>query len=358
MKSRILVTSIILTAVVIASVGIYFSMDSYLSSYGKTVYCREDPLMTSLGRCRPGGPISVVDEQHDSKLVIRVGEPIDHHGLAPIITTQVSTSEKPIAKIIDRNYHPTNYGDRNTDEHGARYKLIPGHLRIHMQVQDGNDIDVIDWDANPSFARIQPGYQTRAVRDDGKTVEIIYGAPVIVPIEKGVHTVFNTNLVDGLLPNEESEYVLSFASFFRQEIKLPDSAMVISSTSEKCLTDLKNHKLAYYDRVIFQMENPIKDYVPPVLDFVTNKDSYVKGDTIVISGYVSELLKHNELVMQVFDPAGNVIEIDLMGIEENGNFEKHINTEKPLWTQDGKYLIKLRYDKDVILEKSIMFSIP
>ena len=359
MKDRVLVTTVVIVvAVGIASVGIYFSIDSYLNSHGKTVFCREDPLMTSLGKCRPGGPISVMDEQHDSKLVIKVGEPIDHHGLAPIITTQVSTSDRPITKIIDRNYHPTNYGNRNPDEHGTSYELIPGHLRIDMQVQDENDLDAIDWDANPSFARIQPGFQTLAVCDDEKTVAILYGAPIIVPIKKEVHTVFNTNLVDGLLPNEESEYVLSFASFFRQEVNLPDRATVISSTSERCRTEVKNYEQAYYDRVVFQMENPIKDYVPHVLDFGTDRESYAKGDTIVISGHVSKILKHNDLVMQAFEPEGSIIEMNLMEIEENGKFEKHINTEKPLWSQDGMHLIKLQYDKDVISEKSIMFTMP
>ncbi len=102
---------IIVVVGIAATVRIYFTMLSYLDSYGKNIFCREDILMTSFGKCRPGGPISIMDKLQNSRLVITVGEPIDYSDFAPITTTQIITSDKPITKIIDRTYHPTNYGN-------------------------------------------------------------------------------------------------------------------------------------------------------------------------------------------------------------------------------------------------------
>jgi len=359
MKTRLWI-AIIVVVIGIASVGIYSIISSHLDSYGKSIFCGEDPLMTSLGKCRPGGPISIMDESHDSRLVITVGEPIDYSGLAPITTTQVTTSEQPITKIIDRTYHPTNFGDRQPDGFGTSWDLIPGPLRIDMSIVDQNNTDAIDRDTKSSFGRIQPLYKTSTICDNNQTVEILYGAPVIVPIKDGTHTVFDRNLVDGLLPNKSSEYILSFASFFKQEIKLPDIAVIQSQTSETCNTDIKNHETAYYNRVVFEMENPIQDYVPPVIDFETDKKSYVKNDTILISGFVGGILPYDEMVLQVTEPVqNNIIHMDLIEFEGDEEFTKTIKTDGSLWTQNGTYLIKIQYGRESIMtEQKIVFTVP
>ena len=349
---------IVVVVIIIASAAVYSVMSSYLDSYDRNVFCKEDTLMTSLGKCRPGGPISIMDESHESILVIAVGVPIDYRGLAPITTTQVTTSDKPITKIIDRTYHPTNFGDRQSDSFGTSWDLIPGPLRIDMEIVDENNMDIIDRD-KASFSRIQPGYETRTICSDSRMVEILYGAPVIVPIKDGIHTVYDKNLVDGLLPNENDQYVLSFASFFKQEIKLPDSAVVQSHTSETCSTNIKNHEMTYYDRVVFGMENPIQEYVPPAIDFETDKKSYSKNDTILISGFVRGILPYDEMVLQVIGPVHeNIIHMDLIEFVGDEEFAKSINTDDSLWTQNGTYVIKIQYGKDVMSEKSILFTMP
>lgn len=347
----------IMIAAGIASAVIYLAVSSYSDAYGKNVFCAEDFMMTALGKCRPGGPISIVDEPHDSRLVLTVGEPIDHHGLVPIITTQITTSSEPITKIIDRTYHPTNFGNRTVDSLGTSWELVPGHMRISMQVLDQNNTDAIDRSDNPSFSRTQPLYTTRITCDNNQTVEILYGTSVIVPIKNGIHTVYDRNLVDGLLPNNNNQYVLSFASFFKQDIELPDTAIIQSQTSKTCHTGIKNHETTHYDRVVFEMENPIKDYVPPVLHFETDKKSYVKNDTVVVSGSVSRILSHDELILQVMGPQGSIIDLNLIDIDENGKFTKNIMTDRPLWNQNGTYVIKLQYGKDVLEEKEIMLTI-
>ena len=353
--------AILVVAVGITSiVGIYFTMSSYLDSYGKNVFCREDVLMISFGKCRPGGPISIMDELQNSRLVIVVGKPIDYSGLAPITTTQIITSDKPITKIIDRTYHPTNYGDRQPDHLGTSWELIPGPFRIDMSIVDQNNINAIDQSGDSSFARIQPLYKTQITCDDNQTLEMLYGAPVTVPIKDKIHTIYDTNLVDGLLPNEKNQYVLSFASFFKQEIKLPEIAVIQSHTSETCYTDIKNHETTYYDRIVFEMQNHIQEYVPPVIDFETDKKAYDKNDIILISGFVGGMLPYDEMLLQVIDPVqNNIIHIDLIEFEGDEPFTKSIKTDGPLWTQNGTYMIQIQYGREGIMaEQEIIFTAP
>ncbi len=50
-------------------------------------------------------------------------------------------------------------------------------------------------------------------------------------------------------------YVLSFVSFFEQQLILPDNAEILSSASKKCsITGIKNYEDAYYDRVEFKIK--------------------------------------------------------------------------------------------------------
>ena len=357
-------SSSILIAVVIiagfASVAAYLAMSSYLDSYGKSVFCQEDYLMTVMGKCRPGGPISLVDEVHDSRLLIVVGKPIDHHGLAPITTVQITASDgEPITKIIDRTYHPTNFGNRQLADLGTSWDLVPGHQRINMEIVDQDNADAIDHSKNPSFARIQPLYKTSIMCDDGnQEVKILYGAPLIIPIRDGIHTVYDRNLVDGLLPNENNQYVLSFASFFRQEVELPDTATTLSRTSETCYTDIQHHETTYYDRVVFEMENPLKDnYVAPVLNFGTDKASYAKGDIVVVSGSTDKILQHDEMILQVVEPTGDIISIDLIQVEQDGRFTNSIETDRPSWNKNGTYTVKIQYGKDITVQQAISFTV-
>ena len=360
MKTRFLMVIILVAICIAATIGVYFTMPSYLDSYGKNVFCREDVLMTSFGKCRPGGPISIMDEFQNSKLVITVGEPIDYSGLAPITTTQIITSDKPLTKIIDRTYHPTNYGNRQPDHLGTNWEFIPGPFRIDMSIVDQNNTNAIDQSNDPSFARIQPLYVTQITCDDNQTFEILYGAPVTVPIKDEIRTVYDTNLVDGLLPNEKNQYVLSFASFFKQEIKLPDIAVIQSHTSETCHTNIQNHETTYYDRVVFEMENPIQDYVPPVIDFETDKKTYVKNDTILISGFVGGILPYDEMLLQIIDPKqNNIIYIDLIEFEGDEEFAKSIKTDGSLWNQTGTYLIQILYGREnIVTDQEIIFRTP
>lgn len=76
-----------------------------------------------------------------------------------------------------------------------------------------------------------------------------------VPIRDGFNTVYAKNSIEGLLPNENNEYALSFASFFKQEVKLPDNAVVLEDISDTCITEVKDHESAYYNYIEFKFED-------------------------------------------------------------------------------------------------------
>ena len=253
MKTRVL--TIIICAVIAVTLLAYYLNYASDSEDTKT-FCGEDPLLTALGKCVSGGPINVHrEEQYNTiNLIITLGDPINYLDMVPITTNLVYSSSTPINKIIDRTYHPTNYADREPGDTGARWELIPPKLRTETRIVDENDVDVIDYDDNPSFARIQPLYATEAICSNDNVVQIKYGAPITVPIKDSVYTVYDINSIDGLIPSQDGKYVLSFASFFEQQVILPDNAEILSNTSEKCsITGIKNYEEAYYDRVVFRI---------------------------------------------------------------------------------------------------------
>lgn len=226
-----------------------------------------DPSMNSIWNClqfldsMSNKQFLDLGKQEPSKLIISIGDPINPPSFAPITTTTniapltttlVFTGTQTITEISERSFEPTNYGDRQPDEIGTSWDLLPDSLRVRMAVVDQNNMDVIDRNTKSVFGRNAILFITQASCGD-KIVEILYGAAVTVPIKNGTYTVLAKNSVSGLIPNESGEYVLDFASFFKQEIELPDDAIVLSSTSDVCSTEIDNYPLAYYDHVVFKL---------------------------------------------------------------------------------------------------------
>ena len=233
MKTRFLV--IVIVVIIIVSFVSYFSID---------LFSGVDEIS-----------IAIIPENYSTKLMIVLDPPIDFLEMVPITTIHIFSDSKPIKKIEDRTYHPANYGDRQPDETGTRWELLPNSLRVGMLVTDENGNDVIDRNSQSSFARNQPLYVTEATCDDGNIVKIKYGAPVYVPLIDDVYTVYDTNSVDGLVPNEHGQYLLRFASFFEQDIKLPEDVKILHHISQTCKIDeIKNYQVAHYDELLFEMQ--------------------------------------------------------------------------------------------------------
>ncbi|GEM_PF-915933 len=85
------------------------------------------------------------------------------------------------------------------------------------------------------------------------------------------------------------------------------------------------------------------------ITILTDKQSYVTGDTISFSGTISSLGAANSAVFQVFNPFNVLVQIGTVSVAPDGTFHGTIKTEGQSWANDGLYQIKILYVSTPIL---------
>ncbi len=75
----------------------------------------------------------------------------------------------------------------------------------------------------------------------------------------------------------------------------------------------------------------------------TEKLTYIDGDTIVISGNVKAILSGTPILIQIFDPVSNRIEVAQKDVAQDGSFIHTIKATGPLWEKYGEYTVKVSF---------------
>ncbi|OLC33205.1 MAG: hypothetical protein AUH84_07375 [Thaumarchaeota archaeon 13_1_40CM_4_38_7] len=75
----------------------------------------------------------------------------------------------------------------------------------------------------------------------------------------------------------------------------------------------------------------------------TDKPSYTKGDSIVISGSVNPFDPYNFLTLQITNPDGKPVGYEQPHFLQDGSYHVTIGTGSPLWINDGTYSVKVLY---------------
>ena len=88
---------------------------------------------------------------------------------------------------------------------------------------------------------------------------------------------------------------------------------------------------------------------PAQIMLLTNKQSYVTGDTISLSGNMLSLGASNTAVLQVYDPFNVLVQIGTVNILPDGSFHTTIKAQGTSWNNDGLYKIKVIYISTPIL---------
>jgi len=78
----------------------------------------------------------------------------------------------------------------------------------------------------------------------------------------------------------------------------------------------------------------------------TDKTHYLEGDTIYISGEVSEVLFGSDVILMVIAPNGNLISMDQLRVDSNKEFHTDLVTPNSLMKSSGTYTIHAIYDND------------
>ncbi len=84
-----------------------------------------------------------------------------------------------------------------------------------------------------------------------------------------------------------------------------------------------------------QMEDPIV--------ISTDKSSYSDGETIIVSGEVSELLSGYAVTLQVIAPNGNLVTVQQLDVGAEKMFSTELTAGGTLWKASGTYTIKVLY---------------
>ena len=93
----------------------------------------------------------------------------------------------------------------------------------------------------------------------------------------------------------------------------------------------------------------------PFLTVRTDDENYDEGDTIVISGEVATVIVDTPIILQIW-VEGNMIGIDQFFPAQDGSFSHTIIAEKPLWKNEGEYVVRVSYGQGNISESIITFT--
>ena len=77
----------------------------------------------------------------------------------------------------------------------------------------------------------------------------------------------------------------------------------------------------------------------------TDKAVYNQPNTIQVGGHVKDPNPNLDVTLKVVGPTGNVVKVDQVMVDDNGDFETTLSTASPLWTKTGVYTISVQYGK-------------
>lgn len=90
------------------------------------------------------------------------------------------------------------------------------------------------------------------------------------------------------------------------------------------------------------------------LTIQTDLPSYKLGNTIVLTGHITNLQSSSAITIRVFNPSQNLISVSQILPSSDGSFTKTILTVLPLWSESGTYTIVTQYGK--YIQTSTTFS--
>ncbi|MGI0089628.1 MAG: PEFG-CTERM sorting domain-containing protein [Nitrosopumilaceae archaeon] len=79
------------------------------------------------------------------------------------------------------------------------------------------------------------------------------------------------------------------------------------------------------------------------LEIATDKTEYDHASVIIVTGQVKSPSQYKPVTIVVRNPIGNVVTIDQIMVDENGQFITTINTASALMKKDGTYTISAQY---------------
>ena len=114
-------------------------------------------------------------------------------------------------------------------------------------------------------------------------------------------------------------------------------------------------KIGFFVLVLFALITPGAAFAQDTnrVSLQTDKDAYVEGDIITISGKVNQVIIGMEASIQIFSGT-NQIGISQVKVSKDGEFTDKITAGGPVWKNEGQITIKVTYGETSV-EKMIDF---
>lgn len=230
---------------------------------------------------------SVVNERHlkspEKEITITIGDPINKKGLLPITTTETTTNIESLESVIDWNFLPLNHGEWGAMGDRLSWDTLPSQIRTHnVTGMSENNLVLL----HPYIGRndVLRSYDANC---QGETIEILSADPVPVLIPSNLSSLTVTDSESGLLP-VKGLYTLRFASFFEQNVVLPNNAVIVSSEEKRCAVDHKDYSSGKYVKTVFKLESFPDDFDFRYSFGVGEKNSYDSKTKLYVTDMVCD----------------------------------------------------------------------
>ena len=100
---------------------------------------------------------------------------------------------------------------------------------------------------------------------------------------------------------------------------------------------------------------PAFSQIEPLLTVNTSENTYLEGDTIIISGKVSSIILDTPVVIQVFYNV-TLVEVAQLEVAQDGSFTHTIIPEGTLWNNQGEYVVRATYGTGNTAEANFNFG--
>ncbi|MHB8545525.1 MAG: PEFG-CTERM sorting domain-containing protein [Nitrosotalea sp.] len=91
----------------------------------------------------------------------------------------------------------------------------------------------------------------------------------------------------------------------------------------------------------------------------TDKNAYDRQSIVIVTGHVQNSIGGQAVTMKVSDPNGNVVKVDQITLNSNGDFQDKINTSGPLLSAGGTYTIYVQAgSQQGLLSTTTQFTLP
>jgi len=197
------------------------------------------------------------------KIIVEVKERLENSNILPLVITQVISVDPSKSEIKTVGFLPTNYYVWRENGTMLDREVTPLESNLSFNITDETGNYPIDKSRLPGvgFGIYDAlGVSMAKCGDEHTPVEILYENMVTFPIANGTSTIFVTTSTVGITPEENGEYYLRFASFYDNEIKLPQNSQIIFAKTSDCVVDETNNVHGNwvhgnYDEIVFRIND-------------------------------------------------------------------------------------------------------